>query len=69
MTIVFFTLVASALGWLFTEDFFSGLSTGGGVFLTWAVTREIDPAHQSSAIIAAFFLCSTCFFIRSPSIY
>ncbi|MFL2094403.1 hypothetical protein [Marinilactibacillus psychrotolerans] len=55
VTIVFFTLVASALGWLFTEDFFSGLSTGGGVFLTWAVTREIDPAHQSSAIIAAFF--------------
>ncbi|MFL2076152.1 hypothetical protein ACEN3W_04980 [Marinilactibacillus psychrotolerans] len=23
--------------------------------MTWAVTREIDPAHQSSAIIAAFF--------------
>lgn len=66
MTIVFFTLVASALGWLFTEDFFSGLSTGGGVFLTWAVTREIDPAHQSSAIIAAFFsLFNLLFYMES----
>lgn len=66
MTIVFFTLVASALGWLFTEDFFSGLSTGGGVFLTWAVTREIDPANQSSAIIAAFFsLFNLLFYMES----
>lgn len=55
IAIVLFTLAAFTLGWLFTEDFFFGLSTGGGVFLTWAVTREIDPTHHSSAFIAAVF--------------
>lgn len=65
MAIVLFTLSAFALGWLFTEDIFFGLSTGGGVFLTWAVTREIDPAHHSSAFIAAALSLFHLFYMES----
>ncbi|MEC6747253.1 hypothetical protein VXN63_01750 [Marinilactibacillus sp. XAAS-LB27] len=53
ISIVLFTLSAFALGWLFSGDVGSGFNLGGGVFLTWALTREIDPAHSYSAFIAA----------------
>lgn len=53
VSIVLFTLLTFALGWLFTGDVGSGVSLGVGAFLTWALTREIDPAHSYSAFIAA----------------
>lgn len=65
MAIVLFTLTAFALGWLYTEDVFFGLSTGGSVFLSWAITREIDPAHDSSAFLAAALSLFHLFFTKS----
>ncbi len=50
---VLFVLVSLAGGWLLTGDFSAGLYLGGGVFISWALSREIDPAHDYSAFIAA----------------
>lgn len=55
VSIVLFTLSAFVLGGLFTRDIGSGFSFGGGVFLSWALAREIDPAHSYTAFIAAAF--------------
>ncbi|MFC6464518.1 hypothetical protein ACFP65_05760 [Marinilactibacillus sp. GCM10026970] len=53
VSIVLFTLSAFILGWLFTRDIGSGFNLGGGVFLSWALAREVDPAHSYTAFITA----------------
>ena len=60
--VVLLTLAASAVGWLVTGAFLSGLSIGVGVFLTWALAREIDPKHDYSALLAAGFSLINLFY-------
>ncbi len=45
-----------------TGSFSAGLSIGFGVFLTWALAREIDPKHNQSAFLAAALSLITLFF-------
>ncbi len=48
---------------LIQGSFIGGLLTGAGFFLTWALTREMDPLHDFSAFLAgAFFLLGLIFF-------
>lgn len=61
LIIVLLSLLAVAAGWLFFGEFQSGISLGGGFFLTWALTRELDPAHDYSAYLAAFLSLSVLF--------
>lgn len=63
--VVLLTLAASAVGWLVTGAFLSGLSIGVGVFLTWALAREIDPKHDYSALLAAGFSLINLFYYES----
>lgn len=51
--IAILSLVVAAIGWMITGKILSGLSIGVGVFLTWALSRELDPKHDHSAFIAA----------------
>lgn len=52
LLILILVVVVSAVGWLVTGEISSGISLGGSVFLTWALCREIDPAHDYSAFVA-----------------
>lgn len=57
--IILVTLIVFTIRWLSTGDVLSGLSIGDGVFLTWALSRELDPAHDYSAFISvalSFFM-------------
>lgn len=47
------SLIVAAIGWISTGNILSGVYIGAGVFLTWALSREIDPKHNYSAFIAA----------------
>lgn len=53
LIIILFVLITTAVGWLSTGQILSGIYLGGGVFMTWALCRELDPAHDYSAFIAA----------------
>lgn len=53
LIIVILTLVTATIGRILTGEILSGLSIGGGVFLTWALSRELDPKHDYSAFVAA----------------
>lgn len=46
-------LIVAAIGWSLTGEISSGLCIGAGVFLTWALSRELDPKHGYSAFLAA----------------
>ncbi len=57
------TLLIIIPGALIQGSFIGGLLIGAGFFLTWALTREIDPLHDFSAFFAgAFFLIGIIFF-------
>jgi len=53
LIIVLCVLIVIVIGGLVTGEVLSGIYQGGGVFLTWALSRELDPAHDYSAFIAA----------------
>lgn len=48
-----FAAGSGLLFWLLTGDVSSGLTAALAVFLTWALARELDPAHPYSAFFAA----------------
>ena len=53
--IVIVSILVAVIGWILTKKVLSGLNIGIGVFLTWALSRELDPKHDYSAFIAAGF--------------
>ncbi|WP_107994715.1 hypothetical protein [Trichococcus paludicola] len=53
--IVLSSVLAAATGWMLTSNVLSGVYIGFGVFLTWALVRELDPNHEYSAFLAAAF--------------
>lgn len=65
LIIVLASLLVATAGWLISEDFLLGLSLGGGFFLTWAFARELDPAHDYSAYLAAVLSLSMLFDFES----
>ena len=58
-------LLTAALGWIVTGSVVSGLYIGGSVFLTWALSREIDPKHDYSAFLAAAFSLLNLFYYEN----
>ncbi|SEK93838.1 hypothetical protein [Carnobacterium iners] len=53
--IAIMSLVVAAIGWILIGKISSGLYVGSGVFLTWSLSRELDPKHDYSAFLAAAF--------------
>lgn len=53
LMIVLLSLAGALVGWGLTTEAMMGLYLGSGIFLSWALTREIDPAHPYSAFVAA----------------
>lgn len=53
--ILLFSSLTVLLGWGVTGNLLSGVYIGVSVFLTWALTREVDPKHDYSALVAATF--------------
>jgi hypothetical protein len=49
------SVLAATIGWMLARNFLSGVYGGFGVFLTWALVRELDPNHEYSAFLAAAF--------------
>lgn len=47
------SLIVAMIGWFSTGNSLSGMYIGAGVFLTWALSRELDPKHSYSAFVAA----------------
>jgi len=68
LIIVLFSLIMTALGWLVTGGILPGISLGVGAFLTWALSRELDPAHDYSAFIAAALSLAMLFYFESVQI-
>lgn len=48
-------LLAAAAAWALTGGFLASFYIGMGVFLTWALSRELDPKHEYSAFAAVLF--------------
>jgi len=51
--IVLSVFVVTGFGWLLSGEILTGINLGIGVFLTWALARELDPVHEYSAFLAA----------------
>lgn len=62
------TIIVAGLGWIVTGNPLSGLSIGIGVFLTWALAREVDPKHEYSAFLAAAFALINLLYYKSISL-
>lgn len=63
--IVIVSIVVAALGWILTGNVWSGLYIGGGSFLTWALSREIDPKHDYSSFLAVGFSLLNLFYFEN----
>lgn len=59
------SLVVAAIGWSLTGKISSGIYIGIGVFLTWAVSRELDPKHEYSAFLSAAFSLLNLFYYET----
>ncbi len=56
------SIVVAAIGWILTGNVLSGLYIGLGAFLTWALSRELDPKHDYSAFLAVLFSLLNMFY-------
>lgn len=65
---IIITIIVAGLGWVVTGSPLSGLSIAMGVFLTWALAREVDPKHEYSAFLAAAFSLINLLYYRSISL-
>lgn len=61
-------IIVAAIGWIVTGKVLSGLYIGVGVFLTWALSREVDPKHDYSAFLAASFALLNLLYYESISL-
>lgn len=60
--IILVSFIVAIIGWLKTGELLSGLSIGGGTFLTWALAREVDPKHEYSAFLCVLFSLLNLFY-------
>lgn len=63
--IVLFVLFAAAAAWALTGEILAGFYVGAGVFLTWALSRELDPKYEYSAFAAVLFSLFNLFFYEN----
>ena len=61
MLVIFTSIIAIVMS-IYFKDIVNGLFVSFGFFLCWALTREIDPAHDKSAFVSgALFIISSLF--------
>lgn len=65
LAIIICTFSAFIAGWLLTTELVSGLYLGGTVFVTWALSRDVDPAHSYSAFVAVFLTLTNLLYIET----
>lgn len=53
--IVLIAVITSAIGSFTTGDMVTGLKIGGTIFLTWALSRELDPKREYGAFVSVAF--------------
>ena len=63
--IMIISIVVAAIGWIVTGEFLSGVSIGGGTFLTWALAREVDPKHEYSVFLCVIIQLLNLFYYRN----
>ena len=63
--ILLMSLIVATIGWISTGNIVSGIYIGAGVFLAWALSREIDPKHDYSAFIAATISLLNLFYYQN----
>ncbi|MGB6178316.1 hypothetical protein [Carnobacterium sp.] len=63
--ILLMSLIVAVLGWFLTGNMLSGVYIGAGVFLTWALSRELDPKHNYSAFIASAISILNLFYYQN----
>lgn len=59
--IVIIAIIVTGASYFLTREFSIAWKTGASVFLTWALTREIDPKREYAAFVSAFFALSSLF--------
>lgn len=59
--IVVIAIIVTGIGFLFTKKFSIAWKMGASVFLTWALTREIDPKREYGAFASAFLALASLF--------
>ena len=57
--IVIIAIIVTGLSYILTREFSIAWKTGASVFLTWALTREIDPKREYAAFVSVFFALSS----------
>lgn len=65
LCIIISVLITSIIGWFFTSDVMSSLYMGGVVFITWALSREIDPPHPYAAFVAVGLTLINLYYIET----
>lgn len=63
--IVILSLLVVLTGAFVTRNFMSGLYIGMGVFLTWALSREVNPKDNYPAFLAAAFSLLNLFYYKN----
>lgn len=53
--IIAITVITAAIGSFTNGDFITGLKIGGTIFLTWALSRELDPKREYGAFVSVVF--------------
>lgn len=53
--IAIITVLTAIIGGFTSGDFITGLQLGGTIFLTWALSRELDPKREYGAFVSVFF--------------
>ncbi|MDH3303342.1 MAG: hypothetical protein OES24_22795 [Acidimicrobiia bacterium] len=66
LAVVVFTIRAFGDG--FGSALLEGLLSGGAVFLTWALTRELDPDEPNAALLAALISAPLVWYLGVPSL-
>ncbi|MEG0267194.1 MAG: hypothetical protein RR439_01635 [Carnobacterium sp.] len=59
------SLLVVATGWVLTGKLLDGVYIGVGVFLTWALSRELDPKQEYSAFLAVAFSLLNLFYYEN----
>lgn len=63
--IAIISIIVVVIGWALTGRAMAGLTVGLGTFLTWALSRELDPNHDYSAFLAAGFSLLNVFYFQN----
>lgn len=63
--ILIISAVVAIIGWIMTGEILAGAYIGGGTFLTWALTREVDPTHEYSAFLCVLLSLLNLFYYEN----